>query len=241
MKVGCAALLACFVPAAIPTAVWAQDGAEAERLYRSGRFEEAYAAYRSLAEEGGESPALAYDAGNALYRLERYGEAGRSYGGAAGTGPLQLRARALYNLGNARFKDAENGADAREALRGAVSAYEQALVLDPRDADAKWNLELALRRLEEQEQQQSGGGGGGGGGSDSRPADSPPPSPPQGPGASGPRGPRPAPPSDAPPAEGALTPEQARQLLEAIEGEEAETLRERDEPGAGGGVAGRDW
>src|SRR5512140_2258401 len=29
----------------------------------------------------------------------------------------------------------------------AISAYEEALVLDPSDADARWNLELALRKL----------------------------------------------------------------------------------------------
>ena len=34
-------------------------------------------------------------------------------------------------------------------LLDAIAAYEEALRLDPTDHDAKWNLELALKRLEE--------------------------------------------------------------------------------------------
>lgn len=56
--------------------------------------------------------------------------------------PPELRQRAFYNLGGARLAAADPA--------GAVSAYEEALRLDPSDTDAKHNLELALRRLEEQ-------------------------------------------------------------------------------------------
>jgi hypothetical protein len=36
-----------------------------------------------------------------------------------------------------------------EPLLEAVAAYEGALQIDPADADAKWNLEIALRRLDD--------------------------------------------------------------------------------------------
>jgi tetratricopeptide (TPR) repeat protein len=49
--------------------------------------------------------------------------------------------RAWYNLGGARLAD--------DDAAGAVDAYEEALRLDPSDADAKHNLEVALRRLDE--------------------------------------------------------------------------------------------
>ena len=55
--------------------------------------------------------------------------------------PEELQ-RAWYNLGAARLA----GGDAA----GAVDAYEDALRLDPSDTDAKHNLEVALRRLEEE-------------------------------------------------------------------------------------------
>ena len=62
---------------------------------------------------------------------------------ASGAGlPPELRQRAFYNLGGAEL--------AADDPAGAVAAYEEALRLDPSDADAKHNLELALRRLEEQ-------------------------------------------------------------------------------------------
>ena len=56
--------------------------------------------------------------------------------------PLPLAPEVHYNLGNARF----DGGDAA----GAVTAFEQALRLDPDHAGAKFNLELALRELERQ-------------------------------------------------------------------------------------------
>ncbi|HEX6199603.1 MAG TPA: tetratricopeptide repeat protein [Thermoanaerobaculia bacterium] len=61
---------------------------------------------------------------------------------AAGDGlPPELRQRAFYNLGGARLAAGDPA--------GAVAAYEEALRLEPSDADAKHNLEIALRRLEE--------------------------------------------------------------------------------------------
>lgn len=56
-----------------------------------------------------------------------------------------LAAKAYYNLGNARL--------AAEDLPAAVEAYKNSLRRDPTSADAKFNLELALRRLQEQQKQ----------------------------------------------------------------------------------------
>lgn len=56
-----------------------------------------------------------------------------------------LAARAYYNLGNARL--------AAKDLPGAVEAYKNSLRRDPTNADAKFNLELALRRLQEEQKQ----------------------------------------------------------------------------------------
>ncbi|MFN7943683.1 MAG: hypothetical protein U0X73_18980 [Thermoanaerobaculia bacterium] len=76
--------------------------------------------------------------------------------GAAGAGDLleqaarqaspELAPSALYNLGNARLA----GGDAQAAL----DAYKEALRRKSDFADAKYNLELALRQLEQQQKQQ---------------------------------------------------------------------------------------
>jgi tetratricopeptide (TPR) repeat protein len=54
----------------------------------------------------------------------------------------ELKARALYNLGNAQL--------AQEDYPAAVAAYKDSLRLLPEQGDAKHNLEIALARLEEQ-------------------------------------------------------------------------------------------
>jgi hypothetical protein len=55
----------------------------------------------------------------------------------------------VFNLGNALVRAAEEAPERGQLLLDAVAAYEEALRLDPADQDAKWNLEIALQRLEE--------------------------------------------------------------------------------------------
>jgi Ca-activated chloride channel family protein len=57
-----------------------------------------------------------------------------------------LRENALFNKGNAEFMG--NGYDA------AAQNYKSALLMNPRDEDAKHNLELALRRKKNPQQEQ---------------------------------------------------------------------------------------
>jgi tetratricopeptide (TPR) repeat protein len=99
-----------------------------------------------LIEQRGTDPRLVYDAGLAAYRLGRYDEAAASFKSAAGVGGA-LGQRAWYNLGTTYLQAAVKNADRIGTLRQAVTALIQALALNPRDADAKWNLELAEHRL----------------------------------------------------------------------------------------------
>ena len=81
---------------------------------------------------------------------------GRLGSGGAGAGELlesaardaspSLAPAAYYNLGNARMAAGD--------ARGAIAAFRESLLRDPARADAKHNLELALRRLEQQQKQQ---------------------------------------------------------------------------------------
>ncbi|MBA3554543.1 MAG: hypothetical protein H0W29_07290 [Gemmatimonadales bacterium] len=118
-----------------------------ERLYADGRYPEAYQAFAAaLARDS--TPRLRYSAGAALYRLERYEAAAAQFRGAARAAETPAaRQRALYNLGNAMVRAAEEKPGQPEPQLDAVAALEEALYLDPGDADAKWNLEIALRRL----------------------------------------------------------------------------------------------
>ncbi|MBA4157436.1 MAG: hypothetical protein H0X65_08165, partial [Gemmatimonadetes bacterium] len=109
---------------------------------------------------------------------ERFGEAREHLSIAVRADDPVVRQRAHYNLGNTHLEPAF-GAPASperaEALQEAVRAYRDALLLDSRDTDAKWNLELAQRLLEEQgaggaEDDPRQGGGGGAGDDDQAPS-----------------------------------------------------------------------
>lgn len=144
-----------------PPAPWATAAARgaAERLYDARDFRGAYEAFDALARssarptatsDGAAAAAVELDAGDAAYRLGHFADAERHFH-AALAGPEALRARAQYNLGNTYVWMSRAESDRRGTLLSAVRAYEEAVLLAPADVDAKWNLELALARLEAEE------------------------------------------------------------------------------------------
>ena len=132
------------VALAVSLLVACSAASRGERLYHQGKYGEAYAVFRG-AQQGDSSARLAFNAGSALYRLERYDEAADQFRNAARD--PEFRQRSLFNLGNAMVRAAEEQPGRPEPLRRAAEAFEGALRLDSRDQDAKWNLEIALRRL----------------------------------------------------------------------------------------------
>ena len=127
----------------------------AARLYQARSWHEAERAFQGLIHDAtvkrqaDAMPLLDYDLATTDYRLGRFDAAAQSYHVAV-AGDLKLAEHAYYNLGNTYLWQARSSIDhmtKRMALRAAVSSYEEALLLNPRDADAKWNLEVALRRL----------------------------------------------------------------------------------------------
>ncbi len=129
----------------------------AARLYAVRQWHEAADAFQGLLRQpvvrhtGNAVPLLSYDLGTTQYRLGRFDAAAQSLHAALGA-DARLAARAYYNLGNTYIWQARASIDhtsKRMALRAAVESYEEALVRDPGDIDAKWNLEVALRRLDD--------------------------------------------------------------------------------------------
>jgi tetratricopeptide (TPR) repeat protein len=89
-------------------------------------------------------PELSFNAGNALHRLESYERAVAETQRALPPTSTRLGAATFYALGNHLL--------ALDRLEQAYDAYRNALLLDPSDGDAKFNLELTLLRMLAQEQ-----------------------------------------------------------------------------------------
>ncbi len=126
---------------------WGEE-ARGNRAYRDGDFPTAVQRYRAALLRGRSTPRLEYNLGTALFQLGEAEEAQRLLEGTLRAQSPELRARAFYNLGNVL---AQSGTVTAERLRAAIAAYRRTLLLEPERAGARWNLELAMRRLQELE------------------------------------------------------------------------------------------
>ena len=131
----------------------------AVRLYHKSRYPESFALYQGLAQS--KNPLVQLGAGNAGYRVSRYEDAAVSFQAAAAAAPPDLRVVAQYNLGNAWFRAGQASKErAADFYDRAIAAYEEVLLATPGDDNARWNLELALRKRDEVESSGSPGRGG---------------------------------------------------------------------------------
>lgn len=113
---------------------------EGNRHYRKGRLGKAKSAYEKALRSKPESSEIAFNLGNTYYKEGSFAESLKNFKSAAGkaSGP-ELQARAFYNIGNTLYR--------QEDLNKAGEFYKQALRIDPKDQDAKYNLELVERAL----------------------------------------------------------------------------------------------
>jgi Ca-activated chloride channel family protein len=109
-------------------------------------YDEALTAYRQAQVAGPDLPEPYYNAANTYNRQGQVEGALAQTEQSLKTAEGPLAAQAWYNLGNAYF-------DAQQ-WEQAIAAYQEALRLTPDDVDAKYNLELALQKLQEQQQQE---------------------------------------------------------------------------------------
>lgn len=109
------------------------------RYYAQGRYSEALREYRRAQAAEPAEPAPVFNAATALYQLGEYERAAAELRSLIATADPALRARAWYNLGNAYVRLGR--------LLDARAAYREALLLDPGNRDAKFNLELVNRAL----------------------------------------------------------------------------------------------
>lgn len=129
-----------------------KKGRKGNALYAQGQYAEAAEEFRlgvtalEDQEPGPVYSGLLNNLGAALYRTGDLDQSGLAFSNAArmATTPEDL-ARASYNAGNA--------AATNQKLEEALAHYRRTLLTDPSNADAKFNYEFVKRQLEEQQQQ----------------------------------------------------------------------------------------
>jgi Ca-activated chloride channel family protein len=120
---------------------------QGNQAFADGRFIDALGLYQLVQNRFPELGEPFYNAANALYRQESYADAIAQLDQALQTSAEgDLAQSSQYNKGNAAYTSQD--------LETAVQAYIAALLLNPDDADAKYNLELALQQQQQEQQEQ---------------------------------------------------------------------------------------
>lgn len=123
---------------------WNKQGNEA---FSKQMYEEALRAYQAAEIENPELGEPYYNAANTLYRQGNYTQAIKQLNIALSYAEDEIFEQSgQFNLGNSAFNS--------QQLDAAVESYKAALLIDPKDQDAKYNLELALQQKNQQEEQQ---------------------------------------------------------------------------------------
>ena len=128
----------------------AQANNEANAAFEQGDYDLAISEYERVSREQPDRPEPVYNSANARYRLEEYEKAQEGLEEALedsyGVDDEDIAARTQFNLGNVFFQ--------AEEYEQAIEDYKEVLRQDPDNVDAKHNLELALRQIEEQQMEQ---------------------------------------------------------------------------------------
>jgi len=115
--------------------------------YEHGNYSEAELNYRKALEKNATSYPGSYNLGSSLYRQDKNEEAAASYAAAADKAKSnEEKAKAYHNLGNALVKSGK--------FEEGITAYKNALRLNPEDNDTRYNLAYAQSMLRKQQQQQ---------------------------------------------------------------------------------------
>jgi len=129
--------------------------------YLDKSFEDAELSYRKALDKNLDRRETVYNLGNSLYQQERYKDAVIRYEDSIKDFENDdERALAYHNLGNSLLSETLKKIDseqpvAADSLNASINAFKEALKLNPKDADARYNLTYAQfikSKLQKQEQ-----------------------------------------------------------------------------------------
>jgi tetratricopeptide (TPR) repeat protein len=118
---------------------------EGNKYFDKEKYSDAEASYKKALEKKNNFPEAIFNLGDAMYKQGRYDDAAKQFELAAKmlTDTL-LKAQSYHNLGNCSMEKKE--------YEEAIKAYKQALKLNPRDKDTKYNLAYANAKLRDKQQ-----------------------------------------------------------------------------------------
>jgi tetratricopeptide (TPR) repeat protein len=117
---------------------------EGNTLYKQKKFDKALPEYQKSVEEGMKDPITSFNLGDAFYRNSRYEEAAKTFDKPANESKEPgLKQWAFYNKGVSLSK--------QNKLEESIDAYKTAVMMNPRDNDARVNLQKALLELKKKQ------------------------------------------------------------------------------------------
>ena len=126
---------------------------QGKKQFRSGDYANAEVSYRKAIEKNAKNPQAAFNLGNALMAQKKDSAAVEQFEGAARleTNPLR-KAQAYHNMGVI--------CQTHKMYGEAIEAYKNALRLNPKDDETRYNLVLCKHQKQKQDQQQQNQQGG---------------------------------------------------------------------------------
>lgn len=116
------------------------------KLYAEEKYDEANNKYRDALVENPESSIINFNIGDVQYKKRHFEEAIKSYEKSTSSDEIKVQSGSYYNIGNTLYKMGK--------LPESISAYKKALELNPEDEDAKYNLEYVRAKLKDKSEKQ---------------------------------------------------------------------------------------
>jgi tetratricopeptide (TPR) repeat protein len=119
---------------------------EANKLYEEGQYEQAAELYKKALSVNDKHIEAKFNLADALYKTEKYEEAANYFKTIAQeTKDKNIKSQAYHNLGNSLFQ--------LKKLEEAQKAYQKALIHNPKNEDARYNLAYVNELLRQQQNQ----------------------------------------------------------------------------------------
>ncbi len=130
---------------------------EGNKEYKKEAYDKAQMHYQKALKYDSTYYKTHYNLGNSLYRDKSYAQAAQHYSKALEQATMsdKERSRILHNQGNCYLQSGlQDEAQGMQNFQKAVNSYQEALKLDPKNEDTRYNLSYAKKKLAQAQQNQ---------------------------------------------------------------------------------------